>query len=196
MQNLRDSTFLDATLQLITVANSCRRSHRITMQSVSKLFPCLLYPIMCPTTIVPFDSNGGQENVVKLGDLPGLSWCYVWSSIEHHYTHCIQHMCHYDTVHIWFVKTMRKIHRDLDIIILVHLKHILDFKVLDCRNNGEKNIKGWPTFQQHSARDGTQHGPRPGHCERSDEFVDHLLVPGGGPQLHCLLAAATRIRDL
>ena len=58
---------------LFTVAESSRRSYQITMQSVSKLFPRLLYPIKGPTTIVSFDSNGGRENVVKLGDLRGLS---------------------------------------------------------------------------------------------------------------------------
>ena len=73
MTNMGDFTFVDATLQSITVANSSRRSYWITMQSVSKLFPRVLYPIKCRTTIVPFDSNGGRENVVRLGDLRGLS---------------------------------------------------------------------------------------------------------------------------
>ena len=72
MQNLRDSTFPDVTLKLITVANSCRRSDRIKMQSVSKLFPCLLYPSKCPTTIVPFDSNGGREKCSEVGGFTGF----------------------------------------------------------------------------------------------------------------------------
>ena len=63
---VRDSTFLDATLQVITVANASLRFHRITKQSCFQITSELAVPrTKCPTTIVPFASNGGQENVVK-----------------------------------------------------------------------------------------------------------------------------------